>query len=331
MPQQNKQLRWISIFTFLILSALMLSIIIKVNNILTDKTATKPTTHVSILTSDVIADQSWGSLAYKGQLKILERFPVTISLYAELNSTVKIEEKVKESIENDVKLIIGQGREFSPIFERFASLHPDTHFVTIHGTATQPNQTVYTFNHGHLEYFAGTTAAMKTSTNKVAMLDPIDLSNMPNYFEQGAKSINENIEFRYEVIHTRDDGKKAIASMQKLIEDGYDVFFSKGNALNRDVIDYAKDKNVYVIGYIEDQRHLGPEVVLTSIVNDIPGVYEKIVEDFLSDEGIPQGRVMLTENDNIFYLAPFGPMFSEEELEKIEHEIQKYYETGWQL
>ena len=302
----------------------------KVNNILTEKAATKPAAHLSILTSDIIVDQSWGSLAYKGQLQILEHFPVTVDLYSELDSVEKIEDKVKESIENNATLIIGQGREFSPVFEKFAPLHQDIHFVTIHGTATQPNQTVYTFNHGHLEYFAGIAAAMKTKTQKVAMLDPIDFSHMPNYFEQGVKSINDNIDFHYEVLHTRDDGEKAIGVMQQLIEDGYDIFFSKGNALNRDVIDYAKHKNVFVIGYIEDQRHLGPEVVLTSVVNDIPGVYKKIVGDFLSGEGITPGRVLLTDNDAIFYLAPFGPMFSEDELERMELEIQKYYEAGWQ-
>jgi transcriptional activator of comK gene len=281
-------------------------------------------TKVTIITSDIVADQSWGSLAYKGQLKIEEQYPIDVKLYSEIDTDKLMIETVTAAINDGSKLIIGHGREFSDIFTATARSHPDIQFVTIHGTSKHPNQAVYTFDQGEIEYFAGLTAARMTKTNKVAIIDAFKFIDKYHEFEISLAHYNQDAKFYYKVVDSRDDGKKATQLMKELIAEGVDVIYSKGNAYNRDVINLAKKENVYVIGYLDDQSYMGKEHVLTSVMNDVSQVYVAIMEDYFSGLGISSGKVMLNESHGVYSLAPFGPMFSEEDLQFIEDEMKKY-------
>ncbi|MFC0272919.1 BMP family ABC transporter substrate-binding protein [Metabacillus herbersteinensis] len=327
MQQQSKQLRFISFITMIVVTVVLVTIGFKANDILTQTDAASQvnTTKVSILTSDVIVDQSWGSLAYKGQLKIEEQFPLTVKLYSEIATEKLMQSTVEESITRGSEIIIGHGREFSEVFTSMAPKHPDVHFVTLHGDAKHSNQTVYTFDQGQIEYFAALSASLKTESNKVALLDAFEAREKNPEFEKGIKHYNPNAEFYYKVVNSRDDGKKAIQLMNELISEGVDVVYTKGNAYNREVINIAKSHNVYVIGYLDDQSYMGKDHVLTSVVNDVPQAYVSIMKDFFSAEGIPSGKVMLNESDGVYKLAPFGPMYTEEEKEMIQSEINRFH------
>ncbi|MGM0875999.1 MAG: BMP family ABC transporter substrate-binding protein [Bacillota bacterium] len=329
MVQQSKQLRIIGFFTLIVVILIVGTMILKTKGIILEAETSSSTklekTKVTIITSDIVADQSWGSLAYKGQLKIEEQYPVDVKLYSEIDSDKLMIETVTAAINEGSKLIIGHGREFSDIFTATALSHPDVQFVTIHGTSKHPNQAVYTFDQGEIEYFAAIVAARMTKTNKVAVIDAFEAREEENHeFETGLAYYKPDASFYYKVVESRDDGKKAIQLMDELISEGVDVVFSKGNAYNRDVIDLAKKEDVYVIGYLDDQSYMGKEHVLTSVMNDVSQIYVAIMEDYFSGLGIPSGKVMLNASHGVYSLAPFGPMFSEEDLQFIEDEMKKY-------
>ncbi|ARK30585.1 BMP family ABC transporter substrate-binding protein [Halalkalibacter krulwichiae] len=328
--QPFNKLGWISVVTSIVFLGFISAIIFKASGILDESAISKEydndKTKVTIITSDKILDQSWGSLAYKGQLKIEEQFPVDVELYSEVNTIQLQEETVLNAIDKGAHLIIGHGREFSDVFTSLSLKHPDVHFVTIHGTAENQNQSVYTFNQGKVEFLAGLTAALKTSSNKVALLDAYGVRESVPSFEDGLHYYNPDAEFFYKVVNSRDDGRKAVEIVELLIEDGVDVIYSKGNEFNRDVIEYAKLHDVYVIGYLDDQAYMAKDIVLTSVLNDVSQSYVAIMKDFYSDEGLQPGTRILTEKDEVYQLAPFGPMFSEEELQFMQHELEAYNE-----
>lgn len=323
--QQSNQLKIILVTALIIGFTFLFILFFKTKGILHNTTAVSQAEkiRVTIITSDVIEDQSWGSLAYKGKLKIEDQFPVSAELFSEIETEKQMKETVEAAITKGSKVIIGHGREFSDVFTKMAPEHPDVHFVTIHGTSTYSNQTVYTFNQQKIEYVAALAAALKTKSNKVGLIDAYNVREELYGFEKGLSHYKPKITFHYRVVNSRDDGEKAVKLMKELTDKGVDVIFSKGNAYNRDIINYAKEKNVFVIGYLDDQAYMGEKQVLTSVLNDVSQAYVAMMKDFFSKDGIPSGTVMLNEQDGVYKLAPFGPMYTEEEKQYIRSEINK--------
>ncbi|OKL37359.1 BMP family ABC transporter substrate-binding protein [Domibacillus mangrovi] len=324
MPQSNqsKLLLWTTIIVILT----FLSIILFKTEMILDNTTTNnqiEKTKITIITSDVIEDQSWGSLAYKGKMKIEEQFPISAELFSEIKTEEQMKNTITKAVAEDSKVIIGHGREFSNYFTKISTSYPDIHFVTIHGTAQHPNQTVYTFDQNKIEYTAALAAGMKTKSNKIGLIDAYEARKRLPGFEQGLKQYKPEAVLYYSVVNSRDDGEKAVELMKEMIDQGVDVIFTKGNGYNRDVIDYAKKKNIFVIGYLDDQSYMGEEHVLTSVVNDVPQAYIAVMKDFYSEGGISQGKVVLNEKDGVYNLAPLGPMYTEEEKQYIRSEIDK--------
>lgn len=319
---QSKLLLWITIIViFMFLSIILFKTEMILNNTTTNNQIEK--TKITIITSDVIEDQSWGSLAYKGKMKIEEQFPISAELFSEIKTEEQMKNTITKAAAEDSKVIIGHGREFSNYFTKISTTYPDIHFVTIHGTAQHSNQTVYTFDQNKIEYTAALAAVMKTKNNKIGILDAYEERKRLPGFEQGLKQYKPEAVLYYSVVNSRDDGEKAVELMKEMIDQGVDVIFTKGNGYNRDVIDYAKKKNIFVIGYLDDQSYMGEEYVLTSVINNVPQAYIAVMKDFFSEDGIPQGKVILNEKDGVYDLAPFGPMYTEEEKQYIRSEMDK--------
>ncbi|WP_078579065.1 BMP family ABC transporter substrate-binding protein [Salipaludibacillus agaradhaerens] len=279
---------------------------------------------VAILTSDEIRDQSWGSLAYRGQLKIEEEFDISTVLVSDLNTQDRMLEATEELIKEGATLFIGHGREFSETFTHLAEKYPDVFFVTLHGMGKHKNQAVYTYDQRNLEYFIALAASMKSETKQIGVLESTKEDKRHSKFQQGLAHYAPEVEVHTQVVNSRDDGKKAVELMEQLLQKDVDVIYSKGNAFNQDVIEYAKKKGVYIIGYLDDQSYMAKDLVLTSLLNNVSEAYIAIMNDYFSETGITAGVNELTEEDGVYQLAPLGPMFSHEEVDYIMREIEKF-------
>jgi transcriptional activator of comK gene len=311
--QRSRQLRLILLLALIVVAAFLIIIISKTQGIISQQTTKKvENTSVAILTSDVLTDQSWGSLAYKGKINIEQQYPVSAQVISEVNTNQKMKEAAEKVIQNGTKVVIGHGREFSTVFTELAPKYPHVHFVTIHGTSSYKNQTVYTFDQTKIEYLAGTAAAMKTQTKKIGLIDTFAKEKNLG-FEQGIKAYNPSIAFYYRVVNSRDDGIKAVKLLRELKDEGVDIIYAKGNSYNQEVIQEAKAQGMYVIGYLDDQAYMGRSVILTSVINDVPQAYNVIMKDYFSKTGLPTGEVRLDTRDGVYKLAPFGPMYSKQE------------------
>ncbi|RDZ08016.1 BMP family ABC transporter substrate-binding protein [Priestia megaterium] len=311
--QRSRQLRLILLLALIVVALFLIIIISKTQGIISQQTTKKvENTSVAILTSDVLTDQSWGSLAYKGKINIEQQYPVSAQVISEVNTNKKMKEAAEKVIQSGTKVVIGHGREFSAVFTELAPKYPHVHFVTIHGTSTYKNQTVYTFDQTKIEYLAGTAAAMKTQTKKIGLIDTFAKEKNLG-FEQGIKAYNPSIAFYYRVVNSRDDGAKAVKLLRELKDEGVDIIYAKGNSYNQEVIQEAKTQGMYVIGYLDDQAYMGRSVILTSVINDVPQAYNVIMKDYFSKTGLPTGEVTLDARDGVYKLAPFGPMYSKRE------------------
>ncbi|GAE28599.1 positive regulator of comK [Halalkalibacter wakoensis JCM 9140] len=318
--QQSNQPRWILLLTVVVASGFITLMIFKVSNAFSELSSTQKLedkTKVTILTSDEIVDQSWGSLAYMGQLKIEEQFPVEVTLYSEMKTEALLVETLEQALEAGAEVVIGHGREFSEVFTTFAPLYSDVNFVTIHGEAVHENQSVYSFNQGEIEKKAGIAAALISETKKIGLIDAVDAREDQPQFEEALYHVNPDLSLFYKVVDSWDDHSKALEYMEELVNEGVDVVYSRGNGFNRAVIEYGKKHQIYIIGYLEDQSYMASNWVLTSVMNDVSQMYIAIMKDYFSEEGIQHGVKLLTEEDGVYQLAPFGPMFTKEDLQYI--------------
>jgi transcriptional activator of comK gene len=326
MEYSERQPREILIFALLIAILLILTLLYQSRHMILGVETSineESETYVSILTSDKISDQSWGSFAYRGQMKMEEHYPVHTSLHSELTSEASITETAIDVIDEGAELLIGHGREFSDSFTNLAEEYSSVMFVTIHGESTHENQAVYTFDHSAMEFFAALAASLKSDTEKIGVIEPISDDGYAEFFK-GINYYNSQATIYRKTAQSRDDGSEAAHIAKEMIEQGVDVIYTKGNAYNQNVIEHAKKEDIYVIGFMDDQSYMAPEHVLTSVVNDIPQLYVMILKDYFSEDGISSGKHVLTESDEVYLLAPLGPMFTEEEKEFIESEIEKY-------
>jgi transcriptional activator of comK gene len=287
---------------------------------------------VGILTSDSIYDQSWGSLAYEGHLRIIEQFPVQVDMMSEVDTETKMRDVTLQMISDGVRLMIGHGREFAPVFTQLAPQHPDVHFVTINGMAQHSNQSSFTSHPESYGYFAGMLAALMTKTNKIAIIDSYS-SNAEGLagFKLALEEYNPEATFYLRSVGSRDDEVKAAKLADELIELGVDVIFPQGNAFNRAVIYKAEKANIQVIGYITDQAYMAEQSVLTSVLIDLSEAYVLIIGQYFSSEGIPSGNIILDFKDGVYDLAPFGQMVPEKVRKRVITQLEKYNQGKFQV
>ncbi|GEL08579.1 BMP family ABC transporter substrate-binding protein [Salisediminibacterium halotolerans] len=333
MEEKKRQPRIILIVSIIVAAGLMATLLQRAYPLLTETVSENAAqeenhpTRVSVLTSDVIADQSWGSLAYKGKLQIEESFNATVTLHTEISGEIDKINKVHEIIdEEEPELVIGHGKEFSDPFGYVAERYQDKHFVTIQGHASGENTAAYTLDEGPAEFLAAYAAVQKSETGRIGFLEPEVEQERERYFAKGIDHYGPEVELFTEFIPGRNNGEAAVSKLDELTAKGVDVIYSKGNAYNQHVIEYAAEHDVYVIGYIEDQAYMAENSVLTSVVKRIPLAYNRIMEDHYSSEGIQSGTHTLTFEDDIYDLAELGPMFSADEREQFQKEYQHMHD-----
>ncbi|WP_208588240.1 BMP family ABC transporter substrate-binding protein [Gracilibacillus suaedae] len=317
--EAKKQVKYILAITLIVVSIFVIFLVFKSNQIMNNMNASETApTKVLILTTDRLNDQSWGSLAYKGKILIEEEYNVTAEVLGEVNAERDTSSLVEQYVKEGYELIIGHGREFSEPFYRIINQYKNVQFVTLHGDNIAKNLAVYTFNQNEIEVIAGMAAGLKTKSNKIGLIDAVDNSHKDWGFPKGIGLIDDSVELFYKVVPERTSKSAAKLVAAELIDQGVDVIYTKGNSYNQEVINYAKEQGVYTIGYLEDQSYMAENKVLTSVLNNVPMAYNAILEDFLSEEGIKFEKKYLDDSDGVYGIAPFGPMFSEDEIELIE-------------
>lgn len=330
--QQKKQSQIIIRIGIVVCLCILLFLAYKTNLILTnqraDESQSVSQTKVGIITSDVVHDQSWGGLAYEGKLRIQKKFPVEVEFLSEKQTDEEMKIAALELINKKVELIIGHGREFSELFTELAPNHKDVHFVTLHGASEHINQSVFTYKDFIEGYYAaGMTAGMMSKSKKIAILAPFDPDEETvKSFIRGVEDINMDVDYLIRIVGSRDDEEKALLYTKELIDLGVDVIFTRGNLYNRVVIDEVRQADIYAIGFIDDQSYMARDHVLTSLVNDVPQTYVKILEQYLDPNGIQSGTTALSYKDGVYRLAPFGQMVPESIQQKVNQYIDKFHE-----
>jgi basic membrane lipoprotein Med (substrate-binding protein (PBP1-ABC) superfamily) len=231
---------------------------------------------VGLITPGPVSDQAWNSGAYQGLLRIRDSLGATIS-NVETESPSLIEETFRQYGAQGYSLVIGHGFEFQDPAERVGAEFPRTVYVATGGNRSAANFASLEFAFEEGSYLAGIVAASVSKSRVVGCIGGTELPPVARSFkafEAGARSVDPNVQVLIAYVGNWSDasaGKEhALAQMGR----GADVIFGNADAAGLGIFQAAKESGrVRVIGANSDQAHVAPDVVIGSVVIDLPGAF----------------------------------------------------------
>lgn len=282
---------------------------------------------VGLLVPDTVNDQVWGTKGFNGMLKIQSKFNIDVFYKEGMNSQVKVEQAVKEYAQKGVNLVFGHGSEYAEYFNEISKDFPEIYFVSFNGDAKNTNTTSLNFKAHAMGFFGGMVAAHMSKTNKVGVLAAYEWQPEIEGYYQGATVENKDIQIEINYVGNWDDDKRAIQLVDRMMDNGVDVVYPAGDGFNIPVIERVKERGLYVIGYVSDQSDLGESTVLTSTIQQVDALYEKVAEQFNNGK-LKSGNLSFDFQDDVISMGTYSPLVDKEFIEKMSKQIETYKKTG---
>ncbi len=278
---------------------------------------------VALLLSGAANDMGWCQTAYDG-LKVLESDYGCEVSYTENLTPDDIEAAFADYAANGYDVVIGHGYEFGDPAIEVAEQYPDTKFIVTEGEVSADNVASYVTKCEEGGYIMGMLAAGLSKNNKVGFVGPIQgasLVKIMNGFEDGAKSVNPDIEVQTAWTGSFTDTALGKEAAQAMIDNGVDVIGHCANESGTGAINAAKEAGVFATGDSYDQNALAPETVVSSSVYHIPNVIETAFQSV--ENGTFKGGIYnLGMMEDAVSIAPYHDLDSEIPQE-LKDEIEK--------
>lgn len=217
----------------------------------------------------------------------------------EPGNPTSIEPAMRAFAERGYDLVIGVGFAQAPIMQTVARDYPNIHFAIIDGVifeddgkTPKANVASLVFKEHEGSYLVGLIAGMTTKTNIIGFIGGMDIGLIHRFeggYEQGAKSINPNIQVIQNYVGVTDaawnnPGKgKEIALAQ--ISKGADVIFTAAGNSGLGAFDAVEQAGTangrathFVIGVDSNQNMVKPGFVLTSMIKRVDNAVYDIVK-----------------------------------------------------
>jgi len=173
---------------------------------------------------------------------------------------------LREYAESGVKLIVGEAFGISKEARKVADEYKDVAFLMGDSfDAYGSNFSVFD-NYIHEPcYLMGILAGSMTKTNKIGMVGgyPIgEVNRLFHAFQDGARSVNPDVQFKVNFIGSWYDPPKAKEAAFAQVEAGVDILYAE----RAGVVDAAREKGILAFGNVNDmnKEENGAGVVVTS-------------------------------------------------------------------
>jgi basic membrane protein A len=228
----------------------------------------------AILLPGSINDQSWNALGYSILLSLKPHGFATA--YSENVSDADEAEALRDYANHGYSIVMGHSGRFVSAMEQVAPDFPKTQFIAVSGNEGKaPNVMSIDWNNAQFGCQLGTLAARMSKTHKVAGV--YGLQGVPNITAQagGFRICATKAGAQVAILYIKDmeDAAEAKEAALSLIAQGADVITGKLNAAETGLVEAAKEKHVFVTGRGFDQTKLAPDLVLTNILEDWPGMF----------------------------------------------------------
>lgn len=262
-----------------------------------------------------ISDGAFGTMSYQGVEKVQEQSFISKADYIEgISASADAAKAIRDYVAEGYDVVWAQSGLHSAAVMEIAPEFPETTFVAL---ATQPEDQEFDnvwFVSQECEggyYVAGVLAAKTTKTNSLGVIggreNPL-YTACAKAFEEGAKSVNPDINVMTTFTGDFNDPIKAKEAAVSQIESGADILTYFVDAGVTGVIAAAEEaeksgSEIWTIGKGSDQYDLAPDVMLTSVVYDYGEAMIQTLQNIL--DGTKSGVLPLDLSNGCVYLADF--------------------------
>lgn len=240
---------------------------------------------VALLTPGAISDQSWNAGAYQGLMRIKDSLGAHVS-HIQTKTPAEFEENFRQYGAAGYNLVFGHGYEFQDAARRVAPEFPRTIFVTTSGTTTGSNLAGISFRFADASYLAGVVAGSITKSGRLGMIGGTELppvSESFRAFQAGARSVNPAVKTIVSYIGNWDDVSAGKEQALAQLSQGVDVIFQNADAAGLGVLQGVREHgNAFAVGSNSNQNGVAPDVVIGSVVIDLPLAFFQIAREVQS-------------------------------------------------
>jgi basic membrane lipoprotein Med (substrate-binding protein (PBP1-ABC) superfamily) len=233
------------------------------------------TLKVALLTPGPVSDQAWNGGAYNGLLALRDSLGAQIS-HIQTKTPAEFEENFRQYGAQGYDLVIGHGFEFGDAALKVAPEFPKSIYMVTTRPISGANVTGVTFAFDEGAYQAGIIAGATTRTNTVGVIGGTEIPTVKSgflAFEAGAKSVNPKVQVLTSYVGNWDDVSAGKEQALAQIGRGADVIFQNADAAGLGIFQAAREKKVLVFGANANQNGVAPDVVLASVVIDLPKAF----------------------------------------------------------
>ena len=248
---------------------------------------------VALLTPGPISDQSWNGGAYQGLLRIRDSLGATVS-HIQTKTPAEFEEQFRQYGSQGYDLVFGHGFEFQDAAKRVGPDFPKTIYITTSSSTSGTNVAGVEFAFSDASYLAGMVAGIMTKSNVLGVIGGTKLPPVTasfTAFEQGAKAVNAKAKVLTSYIGNWEDVSAGKEQALAQIGRGADIIFQNADAAGLGVFQAAREtRRALVVGSNSNQNSVAPEIVIGSVVIDLPHAFLTLAREV--KEGHFQPRVI---------------------------------------
>ena len=264
---------------------------------------------VALLLSGAANDQGWNQTAYEGTQKACEKYGYELA-YTENLEVADSSAAFADYASAGYDVVIGHGYEFGDPALEVAETYPDTKFICTEADASADNVASYVMACEQTAYVEGIIAASTSESGKLGAIGPIpgdSLVKIINGYEDGAKSVNPDIEVQTAWTNSFVDTQLAQEAAKAMIDNGVDVIKHCANACGNGAMTAAVEAGIWCQGDSYDQSSLAPDNILDSAIYNLDVVIDTALgsvadgsfEGDVYNLGMADGAVEVLLSDNL--------------------------------
>ena len=261
---------------------------------------------VALLTPGPITDQSWNSGAFAG-LTVIRDSLKALTSHIHVKTPAEFEENFEQYGAQGYDLVFGHGFEFQDAAERVGPKFPKTVYITTSGNRVATNVSPMVFGLEEPAYLAGVLAGASTKSGVISTIGGTELPPVKSLFlafVAGARSVNPDVRVLSSYVGNWDDASAGREQALAQIQQGADFIFQNADAAGLGTFQAAREsRGVYVFGANSNQNGVAPDVIVASVVIDLPGAFLSVAREV--KEGRFASRVIrFGANSGIVKLVP---------------------------
>lgn len=268
-------------------------------------------------------DRSWANANFDGAKAGAKKYGAKLTVVPNLGTPEQYLQQGAAFARKGYNMVLLQHGAMTQPAQQLAKQFPKTEFGIVwdptdkEKASLPPNLFTWDPRQQDGGFLAGALAGLISKTGTVGGVSgaPFPLiTRQLEAFDLGARCANPNIKVlqKYTGDVTFADAKLAGSAATALIGDGADVVFTALDGAANGVYQAARKKDgTYVIAQYFDQASKAPDVILTSVLQNLQGINEDLVKKGVEGKLDPGGHYEYTlGNKDVGTLAPFGQLDS---------------------